>query len=168
MPQLYYDYVKSPVGDFLVAGTDKALHFSGFTTGHQQREPADDWIRDNQPLVYAIPQFQAYFASEPVDFNVPLNPVGTHFQQLVWTALQSVKFGHTASYGDIAKLIGKPGASRAVGAANAANHLPIVIPCHRIIGANGSLTGFGGGLDTKERLLQHEGIGIHQNQLSLI
>lgn len=156
-PDCFYCYLPSPVGDFLIAGTDETLAFTGFTSGYQQRTPDSDWIQDASPLTYAVEPLQAYFDGESVDFKIPLGPVGTPFQQQVWTALQAIPHGSTCSYGDIAIAIGRPGASRAVGAANHANHLPIVIPCHRVIGADGSLTGFGGGLETKAVLLRLEG-----------
>lgn len=167
MTRLFYTYVDGPVGNFLVAGTDTTLHFTGFTSGHQQRAPQADWVHDDAPLRYAVDPLRAYFAGEPVEFDLPLHTVGTEFQRSVWRALRQVGHGETASYGDIARRIGKPAASRAVGAANAANHIPIIIPCHRIIGADGSLTGFGGGLDAKTQLLQLEGAARPDAQLGL-
>lgn len=103
-----------------------------------------------------ISQLDEYFAGNRTTFTVALSPQGTDFQQRVWRALMQVGYGDTVSYGNIAKQLGKPKASRAVGAANGANPIPIIIPCHRIIGANGKLTGFGGGLPTKQWLLAHE------------
>ncbi len=167
MTQIFYCYLFGPVGDFLVAGTDTSLHYTGFTSGHQQREPSAEWRRDTAPLSYAIPQFEAYFNGEPIDFDIPLSVQGTPFQQDVWRELQKVGFGQTASYGNIATRLGNPGASRAVGAANRANHLPIIIPCHRIIGADQSLTGFGGGLEAKLTLLRLEGAKIPTAQPDL-
>lgn len=160
MPTVYYTYIQSPVGPFLVAGTDKALSLTSFTTGYQQRKPQPDWRRDDGPLSNAIDQFAAYFEGEPVDFDLSLAPVGTPFQRAVWETLQTIPHGTTWSYGQVASRMGSPGASRAIGAANAANHLPIVIPCHRVIGADGTLTGFGGGLETKAKLLKLEGVTI--------
>lgn len=168
MVQIYYDYISGPVGQFLIAGTETALHFTGFTTEYQQRPPKDDWKRDNVPLRYAIPAFEAYFAGEFIEFNVPIAPKGTSFQMEVWQALQAIPYGQTASYGDIAKKLGKPGASRAVGGANNKNHLPVIIPCHRIIGADGSMTGFGSGIEAKIKLLKLEGHETEPNQLSLL
>lgn len=167
MRSVYYHYVSSPVGPFLVAGTDEALCYTGFTSGHQQRQPKKDWIEDAGPIEYAVAQFNAYFDGDPPKFDIPLSTNGTAFQERVWGALREIPFGETRSYGEIARDIGRPNASRAVGAANRANHLPIIIPCHRVIGANGSLTGFGGGLDTKQTLLRHEGAG-EQSQLQLL
>jgi methylated-DNA-[protein]-cysteine S-methyltransferase len=167
MAQTYYTHIDSPVGDFLIAGTPDALAFTAFSTGHQQRPPEPDWTNDAGPLDYAIAPFQAYFAGDAADFNIPLAIHGTPFQCAVWDALRTVKYGQTASYGDIARLIDNPDASQAVGAANAANHLPIIIPCHRIIGSDGSLTGFGGGLGTKRRLLELEGASLPSEQMQL-
>ena len=154
---MYYTYLESPVGPFLVAGDSSALAITSFSTGHQHRRPGSDWIDDRRPLEFAIRQLDEYFAGERSAFDLPLRIVGTPFQKEVWEALRDVPFGETASYGQIARAIGRPNASRAVGAANGANVLPIIIPCHRIIGADGSLTGFGGGLETKVFLLAHEG-----------
>lgn len=167
MPQIYYTYLDSPVGDFLIAGTERALAFTGFTTGHQQREPHPDWREDAAPLHYALPQFEAYFDGAPVAFDIPFAPSGTPFQLRVWQALRGIRYGQTATYGDIARALGNPGASRAVGAANGANHLPIVVPCHRIIGTDGSLTGFGGGVETKRALLRLEGVMLRNDQPGL-
>lgn len=105
----------------------------------------------------ALAQVAAYFAGERRDFDLPLAPVGTPFQQQVWTALQAIPFGATTSYGALAAQLGQPGGAQAVGRANAANPLPVVVPCHRVIGADGSLTGFLGGLDRKAALLRLEG-----------
>ena len=104
----------------------------------------------------AAGQLTAYFAGELRDFSLPLRAGGTAFQQSVWAALRAIPFGATISYGELACRIGQPSAARAVGAANGANPLPIVVPCHRVIGADNSLTGFGGGLETKRFLLTHE------------
>ena len=113
-------------------------------------------MRRNDAFKPVKQQLAAYFAGELTDFNLVLAPKGTDFQLAVWAALEKIPYGETCSYGDIANRIGKPDASRAVGAANGQNPLPIVIPCHRVIGSNGSLTGFGGGLDCKQFLLRLE------------
>lgn len=111
---------------------------------------------DTAPLRAASSQLTAYFKGERRAFDVPLDPRGTPFQRLVWESVAAIPFGETRSYQDIARTIGREAAVRAVGAANGANPLPIIIPCHRVIGANGSLTGYGGGLDMKRRLLALE------------
>jgi methylated-DNA-[protein]-cysteine S-methyltransferase len=123
-----------------------------------------DWPRDGQyspqdPLLTdAIGQLRQYFAGTRETFSVPLCPNGTPFQMSVWRALEEIPYGHTRTYRDIACLLGRPTATRAVGAANGQNPLPIFVPCHRVIGSNGSLTGFGGGLDVKLALLRLEGV----------
>ena len=119
---------------------------------------------------FAIEQIEQYFAGERKVFDMPLTFGGTPFQKEVWEALRTIPFGETRSYGDVARATGRgAGASRAVGAANGANHIPIVIPCHRVIGGDGTLTGFGGGLDAKQWLLEFEGIAMpestHQSSL---
>ncbi len=167
MTQMYFEYLASPIGPFLVAGTDTTLCVTGFPTGHQQRQPEPDWHRDGAPLRYATEQLAAYFDGERVDFDVPLNPMGTPFQHDVWRALQKIPYGETTTYGELARSLGKPNASRAVGAANGANHIPVIIPCHRVIGSNGSLTGFAGGLTAKRTLLELEAAGRHAAQLAL-
>lgn len=165
---MYYTYLHSPIGLFLLAGNGETLSYTSFSSGHQQRRPQPDWREDAAPFKTAIEQFTAYFEGQPITFDLRLTPKGTSFQLEVWQALQEIPFGQTRSYGDIARWLGKPGASRAVGAANAANHLPIVIPCHRVIGADGGLTGFGGGLDTKRRLLELENASPAQMQQRLL
>jgi len=115
-----------------------------------------DWREAPEPFVDAVAQLRAYFAGELTEFDLAFRPQGTPFQQSVWKALVGIPYGETTSYGAIAKAIGKPDAVRAVGAANGANPIPIVIPCHRVIGASGKLTGFGGGLDVKQKLLRLE------------
>ena len=123
-----------------------------------------DWPRDatrspgDPVLTGAITQLNEYFAGTRETFSVPLHPVGTPFQLSVWRALEEIPYGHTRTYRDIACLLGRPTATRAVGAANGQNPLPIFVPCHRVIGSNGSLTGFGGGLDVKLALLRLEGV----------
>ncbi len=154
---MYYTHLDTPIGRFFLAGDETALSRSSFSTGKQQHRPEPGWIRDPGPLQSAVEQLEQYFAGERTVFDLPLKLTGTPFQKKVWRALQRIPFGQTRSYGQIAGSIGRPGASRAVGAANASNVLPVVVPCHRVIGADGTLTGFGGGLETKQWLLRHEG-----------
>lgn len=116
-----------------------------------------DWNEDPEDLGYALDQLTAYFAGELKLFELPLTMRGTEFQKRVWTELSNIPFGETVSYSTIAKRIGMPTASRAVGMANAKNPIAIVVPCHRVIGASGTLTGYAGGLDRKRWLLAHEG-----------
>ncbi|RKT35356.1 methylated-DNA-[protein]-cysteine S-methyltransferase [Roseovarius halotolerans] len=158
MNGLRYTHVESPVGDLLVAGTEEALHFLSFPTGHKAFRPRPEWRRDDAPFQEVRRQLDAYFAGDLRRFELALHLSGTEFQNSVWRSLADIPFGQTRSYGEIARSVGRPKASRAVGAANGSNPLPIILPCHRVIGAGGSLTGFGGGLAVKAFLLRHEGV----------
>lgn len=153
---MYYRYLTTPIGDLLLAGDEDGLAQIGFPQGKMRRDPAPDWIFNEKPFVEACRQLGEYFAGTRKEFELPLHLSGTDFQVQVLEELQKIPYGETASYGDIAKRIGRPKAMRAVGAANGRNPIPIVIPCHRVIGSSGDLTGFGGGLDTKEALLRLE------------
>lgn len=153
---MYYCYQESPIGDLLLAGDGDTLCVIGFPEGSRRRDPEPDWIFNEKPLAAARQQLSEYFAGQRKAFDLPLNKTGTPFQRRVLDALEQIPYGETVSYADIAERIGQPKAVRAVGAANGRNPLPIVIPCHRVIGKSGDLTGFGGGLDTKEALLRLE------------
>ena len=153
---LAYGGFDSPVGPLLVAGDADGLRRIIFPCEHQGKDPPATWRRDESLFGDVFRQLRAYFAGELTRFDLPLRFAGTAFQTRVWTALRAIPFGETTSYGALAARIGRPTAYRAVGAANGANPLPIVVPCHRVIGADKSLTGFGGGLDTKRFLLAHE------------
>ncbi len=153
---MYYCYLNSPVGELLLAGDDDALAMIGFPKGAMRRDPEGNWIYNEKPLAAAIRQLNEYFAGERHEFDLPLRLDGTEFQLLVLAELRRIPYGETTSYGDIAARIGRPKAVRAVGAANGRNPIPIIVPCHRVIGSSGDLTGFGGGLDTKEALLRLE------------
>lgn len=154
---LYWHELDSPVGRLLLAGDGEKLIQVCFQCGPRPQQPRDGWMADAAPFRAAMAQLQEYFAGERRRFDLPLAPRGTDFQRRVWRALTDIPYGKTISYGELARRIGNPSASRAVGLANGANPLPIVVPCHRVIGADGSLTGFGGGLPTKRRLLALEG-----------
>ena len=151
---MYFSWISTPIGILLAARNEEGaltqLHFAG-------AEPPDDWVRDDTVFGDLNAQLRAYFDGDLRTFDLPLAPQGTPFQQRVWRALLTIPYGETRSYANIADAIGKPSACRAVGAANGANPIPIVIPCHRVIGSSGSLTGFGGGIDVKRRLLALEG-----------
>lgn len=151
-----YRYVKSPLGDILVAGDGEGLRFIGFPEGKGRIEPDPAWIRDDGAFEDARQQLLEYFAGRRRHFDLKLAPTGTRFQLSVLDALRRIPYGETRSYADIARSVGNPKAVRAVGAANGRNPLPIVIPCHRVIGAGGSLTGFGGGIEAKRFLLNLE------------
>ena len=154
--KLSYGYFDSPVGPLLVAGDADQLHLISFPTESRTKESRADWHRDDSLFAEAFGQLHAYFAGELTQFDLPLHFAGTAFQNKVWTALCDIPFGETISYGGLASRIGKPTASRAVGGANGANPLPIVVPCHRVIGSDKSLTGFGGGVEITRFLLAHE------------
>jgi methylated-DNA-[protein]-cysteine S-methyltransferase len=146
-----FSFYNAPFGRLVLAAENDQLveiHFSG--------EPADDWEPDDRALRFVSEQLDAWFAGHLQRFDLPLAPRGTEFQRSVWNLLLTIPYGETTSYGSLAQRLGKPAASRAVGAANGANPIPIVIPCHRVIGANRSLTGFGGGIPVKRWLLDHE------------
>ena len=153
---MYYRYLDSPLGDLLLAGDDEALRVVSFPQGSRRRDPDPDWIYSERPFAEAARQLGAYFAGSLKTFDLPLAPTGTDFQLMVLRELQKIPYGTTASYGEIASRIGRPRAVRAVGHANGRNPLPIVIPCHRVIGSDGRLVGFGGGLAAKEALLRLE------------
>ena len=153
---MYYCYLNSPIGDLLLAGDDDALSLIGFPQGKMRHDPEPDWIFNEKPFAAVRQQLEEYFTGERKDFDLPLHLSGTDFQVQVLQELQRIPYGETTSYGDIAKRIGRPKAMRAVGAANGRNPIPIIVPCHRVIGSSGDLTGFGGGLDTKEALLRLE------------
>ncbi|MDH3593853.1 MAG: methylated-DNA--[protein]-cysteine S-methyltransferase [Rhodospirillales bacterium] len=151
---MHYSCLDSPVGRLLLAGDEAGLRLICFPSEKRTTEPG--WRRDDAPFTEAVRQLEAYFAGELSEFDLTLAPKGTTFQLSVWQALRRIPYGETVSYGEVARAIGRPTASRAVGAANGSNPLPIVIPCHRVIGSTGKLTGFGGGLDTKAALLALE------------
>lgn len=153
---MYYCYFDTPIGELLLAGETDALSIIGFPSGSMRRDPEDDWIYNEEPFVDVRAQLAEYFAGERKAFDLPLKLDGTEFQVSVLEALQDIPYGETTSYGAIAKQIGRPKAVRAVGAANGRNPIPIIVPCHRVIGSSGDLTGFGGGLDTKAELLRLE------------
>jgi methylated-DNA-[protein]-cysteine S-methyltransferase len=153
---MYYCYLDTPIGELLLAGDDDGLCLVSFPEGAMRRDPEPDWIYNEKPFAAALQQLTEYFAGERRTFDLPLKLSGTEFQMSVLQALQEIPYGETTSYADIAERVGRPKAVRAVGAANGRNPIPIIVPCHRVIGSHGDLTGFGGGLDTKEALLRLE------------
>jgi len=153
----------SPIGNLLLAADETSVREILFVNGREKARPDPSWQKNAEPLAETIRQLRAYFAGELTDFDLPLAPRGTQFQRTVWNQLCTIGYGETISYGDLARRIGNPKASRAVGLANGSNPIPIVIPCHRVIGSNGKLTGYGGGLPIKEKLL-----ALEQKQLRLL
>jgi methylated-DNA-[protein]-cysteine S-methyltransferase len=153
---MYYCYLTTPIGDLLLAGDARGLHAISFPEGPKRRDPEPEWIFSESPLSSPRAQLLEYFGGTRKAFELVLAPSGTEFQLAVLAALQAIPYGTTVSYADIARRIGRPKAVRAVGAANGRNPIPIVIPCHRVIGSNGQLTGFGGGLPAKLALLRLE------------
>ncbi|MGW6904736.1 methylated-DNA--[protein]-cysteine S-methyltransferase [Streptomyces sp. NPDC054940] len=148
--------IDSPYGPLTLVAEDRAL--CGLYMTEQRHRPPEETFgeRDGTPFGAAIDQLEAYFAGELKEFTLELRLNGTEFQRRVWDQLRRIPYGETRSYGDLADALGSPGASRAVGLANGKNPIGIVVPCHRVVGANGSLTGYGGGLDRKQRLLDFE------------
>lgn len=153
----YYDTLKSPQGEMLVAATDRGLCGVWFK-GQKYFPPMKQWTRDpGHPLVQrAKKELAEFFAGKRRRFTVALDPQGTDFQKKVWKAIYGVGFGQTISYGELARRAGRPGSARAAGAATGRNPLCVIVPCHRIMGANGSLTGYAGGLGRKRALLAME------------
>jgi methylated-DNA-[protein]-cysteine S-methyltransferase len=162
-----YSFLESPIGRLLLAADETGLQEISFQASFQAKDgaaqPKAAWIENASALKEPARELRAYFAGELENFTVPLSPQGTPFQQRVWSELLTIPYGETISYGELARRIGNPNASRAVGLANGSNPIPIIIPCHRVIGANGKLTGYGGGLPIKEKL-----IALERRQLRLL
>lgn len=156
---MWFDRFDTPIGEMTVAADDAGLRHVLFPDNKYPPPGRGGWRRDVDALRSPREQLLAYFAGERTSFDLVLAPAGTPFQVKVWTTLAAIPFGQTWSYGELARRIGEPRAVRAVGAANGRNPLPVILPCHRVIGADGSLTGFGGGLPLKKFLLGHEGAG---------
>jgi methylated-DNA-[protein]-cysteine S-methyltransferase len=148
--------IESPMGPLTLVAADGVL--AGVYMDMQRHRPPEESFGDfdDAPFAAVRTQLAEYFTAERTDFDLPLAMAGTEFQRTVWTALQQIPYGETVSYGKLADLIGKPNASRAVGLANGRNPISIIVPCHRVIGSNGDLTGYGGGIDRKRALLAFE------------
>ena len=160
---IFYAQLESPIGALLLVSEDARLRQVIFAKSGRPTIPKAEWREDAAALSETIHQLRAYFDGQLETFDLPLAPEGTPFQQKVWGELLKIPYGNTTSYGELAKRIGNPKASRAVGLANGSNPIPIVIPCHRVIGSNGKLTGYGGGLTIKEKLL-----ALERRQLTLV
>lgn len=153
---LVYDIVDTPIGPLLLLGSPQGVRRIEFPRNGRARMPETGLDRDTQLFASAQQQLREYFDGVRTVFDFARDAQGTPFQHQVWNALCDIPSAETISYGELALRVGRPTASRAVGAANGANPLPIVVPCHRVIGSNGSLTGFGGGLPIKRWLIDHE------------
>lgn len=158
MTEIRYTVMPSPLGDIAIAVSDAGIRRLALPTQLALRGFSEDWQRDDSVAADAIQQLQEYFAGQRKTFDLALDMQGTDFQKEVWAALQTVPFGSICTYGDLAKQIGRPKAVRALGAANGRNPVPIIVPCHRVIGANGKLTGYFGGEGIKAELLALEGV----------
>jgi methylated-DNA-[protein]-cysteine S-methyltransferase len=152
-----YDTLESPLGELLLVGDGRALTGLYMLPQHRHAPSVGaGWRRDPAPFREAAGQLEAYFAGELTAFDLPLAPRGTAFQRDVWAALLEIPYGRTVTYSELAQAVGRPGAARAVGAANGRNPISIVVPCHRVVGAGGALTGYGGGVERKRMLLELE------------
>jgi methylated-DNA-[protein]-cysteine S-methyltransferase len=158
-----FTYLETSIGSLLLTSGHAGLQSVLFSKKGRPAAPDPSWREDASPLQEPIRQLRAYFAGELETFDLTVAPQGTPFQQEVWGELCRIPYGETISYGELAKRIGNPNASRAVGLANGSNPIPIIIPCHRVIGSNGKLTGYGGGLPIKEKLL-----ALERRQLRLL
>jgi len=155
--ETFYTYLETPVGTVMLVGCeDHGLRYISFQCGKGARGPEPDWKQSAKPFREVIRQLTEYFKGTRTTFDLKLHPKGTPFQRDVWKALLAIPYGETRSYGEIARAVGRPRAVRAVGLANGRNPLPIVVPCHRVIGGSGSLVGYGGGLPVKAALLDRE------------
>jgi methylated-DNA-[protein]-cysteine S-methyltransferase len=153
---MFYDFLDSPIGPLVIVCDEDALTALLLPKNGKPGHIAPEWQRSSSHLREVRAQLAAYFAGKLLTFDVPLAPRGTEFQRSVWDELLRIPYGDTMSYIELARRIGNPAAMRAVGAANGANPIAIIVPCHRVIGADGTLTGYGGGLPAKRWLLDHE------------
>ncbi|WP_165251353.1 methylated-DNA--[protein]-cysteine S-methyltransferase [Paludisphaera soli] len=152
----FYTTLRSPIGDLLLVSDGEALTGLYTEQARYARAVEADWTPDPGPFREAERQLSAYFEGEARAFDLPLAPRGTDFQRGVWDALRTLRYGECVSYGELARRLGRPGSGRAVGHANARNPISLIVPCHRVVGAGGGLTGYAGGLDRKRWLLEHE------------
>ncbi len=152
-----YTTVDSPIGELLLVGDGAEIAGLFMQEGAHPIAIDPTWTRAPEAFSAVRTQLAEYFAGDRTEFDVPLAPSGSEFQLRVWTALRDIPYGTTISYGELARRIGQPSASRAVGLANGRNPISVIVPCHRVIGANGSMTGYGGGIERKEILLTLEG-----------
>ncbi|TAM91488.1 MAG: methylated-DNA--[protein]-cysteine S-methyltransferase [Jatrophihabitans sp.] len=151
-----YRHLDSPLGALLLTRDDRGLAGLYLPTGRRPKQVSASWTRDDGAFADVAAQLGEYFAGRRHEFDLPLSPHGSAFQLRVWQALRAIEYGQTTTYGAIARSLGIPAGPRAVGLANGQNPISIIVPCHRVIGADGSLTGYGGGLPAKQWLLSHE------------
>ncbi len=156
MSRVVYTHMDSPLGELLLTGDGRALRGLHMTQGRHPVAVGPDWVQADDAFEEVRAQLTDYFAGRRTSFDVPLELEGTAFQLEVWRGLLEIGYGKTISYGELARRIGRPHAIRAVGLANGRNPIAVIVPCHRVIGANGTLTGYGGGLDNKRLLLDLE------------
>ncbi len=156
MVGIAYTIMNSPLGRLLVARDADGLTCINFQDGTEAVSPQDGWIEQPSALTDASAQLEAYFRGELRQFDIPLAPQGTTFQRQVWQAMRDILYGQTVTYTELARRVGRPQAARAVGGASSRNPLPVVVPCHRVVGSDGSLTGYAGGLHLKQALLELE------------
>jgi methylated-DNA-[protein]-cysteine S-methyltransferase len=154
--KIHYTHTASPIGELLLVGDGRGLHALRMQEGRRPGSIEPDWVESEEPFAEALVQLAEYFEGRRTEFELPLAPAGTPFQLRVWTVLREIPYGRTASYGEIARKVGVPSAPRAIGVANGLNPIGIIVPCHRVIGSDGSLTGYGGGLERKRWLLDLE------------
>jgi methylated-DNA-[protein]-cysteine S-methyltransferase len=152
----HYTIINSPIGELLLLGNESALTGLHFSPYQWTSASTGDLPRDDGPFGAVIEQLREYFAGDRKTFDLALALKGTQFQQRVWAMLQEIPYGRTATYGELATQLGQPGAARAVGMANNRNPVAVIVPCHRVVGSNGALVGYGGGLDRKRMLLELE------------
>ncbi|HEY5342058.1 MAG TPA: methylated-DNA--[protein]-cysteine S-methyltransferase [Solirubrobacteraceae bacterium] len=154
--QTLYTTMESSIGELLLVGDGETLSGLYMQDGRKPKQIAPGWVEAAASFADVRAQLEEYFAGERTTFEVPLAPEGAPFEREVWRALEEIPYGETVSYGEIARRVGQPGAARAVGTANGRNPIAVIVPCHRVIGADGSLTGYGGGLERKRLLLELE------------
>ncbi len=154
--QILYTTMESPIGELLLVGDGKTLSGLYMQDGRRPKRIATDWTESAAPFADVKRQLEEYFAGNRTTFDIPLAAEGAPFEREVWHALEEIPYGETVSYGEIARRVGQPTAARAVGTANGRNPIAVIVPCHRVIGADGSLTGYGGGLERKRLLLELE------------
>ncbi len=156
MQSMFYTRVDSPIGELLLVGDGRSLHGLHMLDGPRPPQIAAGWERRDECFAPARRELEEYFAGDRTVFGLPLSMAGGAFDQLVWEQLRRIPYGETISYGELARRVGHPHAARAVGVANGRNPISVIVPCHRVIGADGSLTGYGGGLERKRLLLELE------------